>query len=389
MLLVGSAKLSAGDIRIELTRDNADIRNVLSIQGLTAGYGYEIQRSYDLIHWMHSKNVIGGGDNRFKIFCADWSVFYRINESEWVDTPLVSVWQDASSPNARLVKISTSAETDNVPLAVFNVRSQGTDGRLRTLTLALSTREDAQTLFADIRIRAMGMTHSASTIGPMTVITDMDIPLPRDVSVPIVVYGKILRNTNNRFDGSYVTVTLNHGGSAGGHRNNPLVEDSEYEEMEVVDGSVSGSQQTFSSGDLVVTDAQAYARGIVFGDKIAGYDVEFRFNLTAGDQTIYVSANPLDALGFLVPAGTAAKFPVDLMIAYPTLIAGDSIGNHYIVPAGVTRSFSCRGLLTDITGVGNAKNLRVGFINYGFTNGNLKSMSTAQGTEHLQVTVLF
>jgi hypothetical protein len=212
---------------------------------------------------------------------------------------------DSSSPLQKLVQVSTSAETDMVPLAVFSVKSQNKDGQLRSLRLAVRTNGVASvaTLFNDIKIKAAGLTYSADSIdvsSPNTsasssvIFTNLQIPLQKDVYVPITVYGKVAKDTNNMFDGAMSSTTIVAGGAANTTGGNPAVEDATFNATAVNTVTLTSSDQIFSASSALVTGPVATVTSQPVGTNgvLSSLGFNFVFTLTAGDNTLYVPSDP-------------------------------------------------------------------------------------------------
>ncbi|MEA2715376.1 MAG: hypothetical protein QOG91_404 [Candidatus Parcubacteria bacterium] len=387
---MGSFERGEAAIQLELGRV-ADASMFL-YSGLQSGAGYELQYSADLAVWKHAKVLYGNGADRVNIYSGSPAAFYRIKSGIPADLGIVTVGIDPSSPLSSIRQISTVGETDNVVLAVFDVKSENVPSTLRHLSFEVSSSGAAVTsLFNDIKIKAGSLIYSADNVGTNTVFSDLAIPLPADQYVPVTVFGKIPRDSNGSLDGVSVRIGLSAGGSGGGIRNNPEVENWNYDLLEVNENTLEGNQQAFSSSGLVMSNAAASLGTPIMlpnGEVIAYEGITFGFDITAGADSVYISSDPTISLAFFVPPGTTATFPKDGFVADPQALTSDGPG-YYVIPAGSSRRFVCHGSLINTSGDRGIKQLWVGFIVYGVSNDSLELFTLTYGLQALRVVAVF
>src|ERR1035437_10139848 len=195
---------------------------------------------------------------------------------------------DPSSPQASNVQISTSAQTNNVLLAVFDIKSQGSPSTLQGLNININTvGQSVQNLFSNIQIKASGQTYSARYVSPTGPVrfNNMTIPLPANTYVPITVYATVAQdtNTNHYLDGSKATVSLLTG--------EIQAVDSNYNLVPVTNNEgVAGNTITFNGSGVQVSNTSA-TQGPTpcYTAPNCPQQVLFTFSLTAGNQPIFVS----------------------------------------------------------------------------------------------------
>ncbi|MES2215716.1 MAG: peptidoglycan-binding domain-containing protein [Patescibacteria group bacterium] len=298
---------------------------------------------------------------------------------------VVVITNNENSPPNMLVTISTSAETKNIVMGVADFKSQGKDGMLRSMTLYVNTNVDAtrdiNTIFNDIKLKIGDLVYSANSIeyggaaGSTVTFTNMNAPLPADTKVPVAVLVDVAKDTNNSLDGIVASSTLVASGTAGASDNNPMVEDSTFASIDINDAPLATSDITFSASDAnLFSEAPTAVLGspLLSGNTTSTYAATFTFALTAGDNTIYMSKNPVVALsttstGYDVSASPFAGI-VDVT-ANPGSISGDS-ATYFTIPAGSTRKFVWNGSIRT-SGVAGLKTLSITSINYGTTTTNV------------------
>lgn len=307
----------------------------------------------------------------------------------------IVVTVNGSSPLKKLVQISTSAETDNVVLAVLDVKSQNRDGNLRSVSFTVRTSGPAvSTVFSDIKIKAGSLTYSADSVASTTTFTNMNIPLPKDVYVPITLLAKVAKDTNNALDGVSASTTLAAAGTNGGTSNIPSVEDSTFNTIDVNEGTFISSDQVFSASSAVVSNMVAkLGTGIQSSNTTVKYPIdEMSFTLTAGDNTLYVSAVPGIALA-TTSSQTANSGTTTLtdVTATPGTVSGDT-STYYVVPAGQSRNFKYAGLSDNTPGTGvtsGLKTFKITGIKYGTSSSNLVANTIDYNLDALKVTPTF
>ncbi len=312
----------------------------------------------------------------------------------------VIVTVDAASPLKRLVNISTSVETNDVILGIIDLKSQNRTGNLRTLKITVQTANAngapgvaVSTMFNDIKIKAGSLVYSASTIASTTLFTDLQIPLPADQYVPITILGKIAKDTSNFLDGSAASTTLT------ANTTNIVVEDSTFNTVAVNSGSVTTSDVIVSASSAVLSNLTAVLGApITSNNTTTGYNVTMGFVLTAGDNTLYVAANPYFALsttttGFATAATSSAQLPT--VTASPGTIAGDTAASsatgYYVVPAGSSRQFTYSGFVR-ADGSSGLKTFSITGVSYYTTSANANAMLATSSINYnldaLKVTAL-
>lgn len=266
------------------------------------------------------------------------------------------------SPPDMLVPISSSGRTENVVMGVANFRSQNKDGVLRKITIYIATNGRAPVdVFDDVKIQSGNYSYSADAINngtdfaEPTVFNNMAIPLPKDTDVPIAIVFTVKKNTNNFLNGVMASSTLSGSGTAGGTSNNPVVEDANSNTIDINDADLATSDITFSSSDANLFSVAPIATvdsGIIGNiNGVAGTvskNVSFTYTITAGNDTLYVSANPVTALATTstgYASASNASSTLTSVVATPSEVAGDSSGSYFIIPAGTSRTFRWSGTI--------------------------------------------
>jgi hypothetical protein len=302
---------------------------------------------------------------------------------------------DPASPLASTIQISTSAQTNNVPLAVFDVKSQNGNATLQSLQLNLnvnnsngqngfgallntvSLKVGGQTYFGTPSVSVCPVGYTCTQTNGVT-FSNLNVSLPANVFMPITVLATIAQDTNNSLDGSSATVSLPTG--------TIQAIDSNYNSIPVSTGTISGSTITFSSGVPSTGGVQVSNTSATLGNPTCSVATQactqqatFTFNLTAGNQPIYV---PKTQLSGAVPTG-GSSMAATLVSFRDSDTTSDSSTYFYVAP-GQTKTFTANYQFTSGYGI-----FAIGSIYYGTSPSNLTSNSITSGLQNLQVTVSF
>lgn len=265
-----------------------------------------------------------------------------------------------SSPLTRLVEISRTAQTDNVLLGRFDVKSRNQGGTLSQIVFGLDVLEPKivpiTQLFGEVKISINGRTYSADTLAlndgadfsGYARFSNLNEVLPADQNVTISVYGKVNQDTEGGLSGATIGVRLTTSTSAV-LLNNPEVVDRSNQPIDVVPAVQTANSVSFSSIPGVVSGLSASVGGaIIVNNETTAYPVSFTFTLTAGDSTLYMAAIPQ----FLMAVPVGAIFGPPIMEANPGSLPGDANGNYFVIPAGSSRTFMLSSVVSRGTASG-------------------------------------
>ena len=272
----------------------------------------------------------------------------------------INVKSDSSEPVTGNVQISTSVNTNNVLLGIFDIKSANVNSTMQSLAVNINTNSSVSKLFGTISITAAGQSYSASLLCPVATpnctsttadatgsstiahFTSLTIPLSADVWTPVSVYANVNADTSGTLNGLMASTSINASGVAGQSGNNPSVIDNSYNTLVV-------NQITPSSNVLTFTDSGVSQTGLaVSHDPVSVSSVAnvsssqtfyFTYTLTAGNNPIFVDANYGQAVT-AVPTGNASWSNVSFRDNDST---GDTTGGgtaHFYVDAGNTKTFT-------------------------------------------------
>lgn len=243
---------------------------------------------------------------------------------------------DSASPSTKLVQISTSVETDNVVLGVFDIKSQNTATMLRTLKVSVRTSGNTVNgLFNDIKLKIGGNTWSADSIdtaSPNTVssssvtFTNLNTTLTKDTYVSVTVLGKVAKNvTGSASTTLYANAT------------NIVVEDSSYAAVSVNTATIAANTQSFTtSGVVVVNPLVTKGQKTVTNAGTTTETFSLAFGLTAGDNPIYVAK----AIGTAITATSSNTAVTITSTDFSVNDSNNDGATYFYIAPGQTKIFT-------------------------------------------------
>ncbi|MDE2037656.1 MAG: PKD domain-containing protein [Patescibacteria group bacterium] len=297
---------------------------------------------------------------------------------------------DSSSPLSSTILISTGSQTQDVPLEVFDLRSNGATSTLQALKIDINTTgQPFPSIFSNITIKIGGRTYTPSSMVSApggtyayAAFENLGAYLPTNEYVPVTVYGTVAQDTNGFLDGSTATASLFTASTTAVGANAAPVPVASY--LPVV-----GNQMTFTSSGLMVTNtavslgSQSPSCGSGASNVPCTQPVTLSFSLTAGNYPMYIAASAMGAsscpVGYtcssaspFVFAGKAVNVaPVFAgSVASPAQLPGDGPGS-YLIPAGSTRSFTYYGSVSNANLAGGSYLIAVTGIKFGTSTSNL------------------
>ncbi len=245
---------------------------------------------------------------------------------------------DPSSPTTGLVQVSTAAQTQNVVLGIYDLKSANQPGTLQNLAIAINGTTTVP--FANVQIQVAGLTYSASTLtNNLAVFTNLSVPLAADTYVPVKIVATVVQDTNSFLDGTTITTTASSTGLS--------VIDSSYNAITVNSFSFSSAAQTFTSSGVTVSGLTTVLGGVSNSAQAGAsstQQVTFTYSLTAGNNPIYISSAYASAIGYVVTGqvGTSTQGLAGLVSNVSIRdndSTNDAAGYFYIAP-GQTKTIT-------------------------------------------------
>ena len=316
-----------------------------------------------------------------------------------------------------MVKISTTEQTHNIPLAVYDIRSRNKYSTLRSLVVCISALTpnlnigdgDINKVFSSVRLRVGSQTYYSPTVVSsaskenaaswVLKFENLTIPLPANVYVPMTLSVDVNQDTNNVLDGMQVSTELTTQSFLDETGINIDVEDDNNANLPVEPADLTSSILTFSGADAFLSNKFATIGSAIIGavdgvPVVVGYNVSFGFTVTAVDQVVYVSSDPKKFVEWGVSPGTAddLSLPIGGVVPFPGSLAGDtdtmSTNGYYVIPPGSSRQFTFNGSLMR-NGMSGLKTAWFVGIFYGTSPTNIGPLEIGYGLQNLRVATTF
>jgi peptidoglycan hydrolase-like protein with peptidoglycan-binding domain len=242
---------------------------------------------------------------------------------------------DPSSPVAQPVQVSTVAQTQNVPLAVYSIKSQNQPATLQTLTVGLSissTTLPVGNLLANVQLKAAGLTYSASILtATSATFTNLSIPLAADQYTPLAISATMAQDTNATYDNVYITTSLNSTSGVSAI-------DATYNTITANAVTLTSNAQSFTSSGVTVAGLNTSTQNPVANTNASStQNFTFTYSLTAINNPLYVSATSTNAV---TSATTGTAGTVSLVSFRDNDSTNDVSNAYFYVAPGQTKTFT-------------------------------------------------
>jgi hypothetical protein len=263
----------------------------------------------------------------------------------------INVKSDSNQPTTGNVQISTSVNTNNVLLGIFDIKSANVNSTMQTLAVNINTNSTVANLFGTISITVAGKTYSASSLDNASLstttahFTNLTVPLSADVWTPVSVYANVNADTTGRTGGSLnglsASTTISAAGTAGASGNNPSVVDNSYNTLLVNGATPFSNTLTFADSGVSQSNLAVSHDGVpgAVANVSSSQTFYFTYSLTAGNNPVYVDKTYANAVTAVVTTA-AGKTGTWTNIGFrDNDSTGDGAGYFY-VDAGNSKTFT-------------------------------------------------
>lgn len=209
----------------------------------------------------------------------------------------VYVKADSNQPVIGNVQISTSVNTNNVLLGIFDIKSANVASKLQSLAVKIKTTGTVSRLFGTISISVAGQTYSASTLDTADAsttianFTNLVVPLVADVWTPVSVYANVNADTVGALNNLSASTSIAAIGTAGQTGNNPSVIDGSYNTLAVNPANPFSNTLTFTDSGVSQSGLSKTLGTVTTGTGVSSTQTfSFVYTLAAGNNPIYVSS---------------------------------------------------------------------------------------------------
>jgi peptidoglycan hydrolase-like protein with peptidoglycan-binding domain len=291
-----------------------------------------------------------------------------------------------NSPLARQQVTSLTQTTNAVTLGTFSLKSANNSSTLNSVIININDTAATSSAgtYSNIRLvdgsSSYGGTMGSETNGSVPVtFTNLTVALAQDAWHDLSIVADIAQGTNGVATTSLVANTTNL-----------VITDANYNTATIEAASPVSNNVTFTTNAVTVSASSAtIGSTIVQSNNTVGYNVTYAFTLANNSNNdLFVSAVPNTFVGTST-TGTAGSSTLGSVISIisPSTYNGDVAGTAYVIPAGLSRSFSFNGAIRGTTG--QNVQLKVTQINYGTASGSTATANINFGLEALSATANF
>ncbi len=290
-----------------------------------------------------------------------------------------------NSPAARQQVTSLTQTTNAVTLGTFSLKSANNSSTLNTIVINLNDTiaTSSSGTYSNVRL-VDGSSSFGGTLGteangsvPVT-FSNLTVALAQDAWHDLSIVADIAPGTSGVATTSIVATT------------GLTVTDANYNTATIEVATPASNNVTFTTNAVTVSASSAtIGSSIVQSNSTVGYNVTYAFTLANNSNNdLFVSAVPNAFVGTST-TGTAGSSTLGSVISTisPSTYNGDVAGVAYVIPAGLSRSFTFNGAIRGTTG--QNVQLKVTQINYGTTSGSPASANINFGLEALSATANF
>ncbi len=302
------------------------------------------------------------------------------------NTANIVVTLNPLSPLKKVVQTSTSGETKDVLLGVYDLKSENRPSTLKTLKVGLNISAGSlTTIFSDIKIDAgNGLVYSADSVAATSTFSTLSIPLPQDQRVSVRVLGTVA-DADNFTDGISASSTV-WGVAISGSVGSVTAEDANFDTATVSGGKVVSSDAIFmqsgaqiSGGTFFINEPGTNSSGRLSDTLFGG-----TFTVSAGDKTsLYISRTP--ATAFATSTNSTLAAASSTMTSF--VPSGDTLpqdtSTFYVIPAGSSRAFTIGGSLNNKNGTLTTKTTGVTTVYFTDDTGSAQKFNINFGLEGL------
>lgn len=304
----------------------------------------------------------------------------------------VFVTTDPNSPSTSLTQISTSVQTQNILLGIFDVKAANAPATMQSLVVQVRVSKGTVSgMISNLTIKVGGLSYSAdeivggTTASSTVYFRNMQVPLAADVYTPVSLYVTAAADTGSTLNGTSASSTVVGAGLAGGSTNNPAVIDMTYNNLLVNTATITTNDITFTTTGVTVPSLSTTYGSKTCNDVTSTCTQAFTwtFTLQAGNNPIYILKDVFTALATSTkPAG----FTFVTQDFSDSNTSGDTVTAFYVAP-GQTKTFTASFQATASSSA--AGNMYVSSVQYGTSSSGLNSFLQTPDISNLLKAVLF
>lgn len=295
----------------------------------------------------------------------------------------INVRISPNTPVQRIVTTSTSGQTNDVVLGVFDFKSKNNSSTLNTLKFALKNNNSNgfPVIYKNLRLYDGSTVYNVDSVATTSTFSNLTINLPEDEWKSLTLKADVADQddfTNGTIASTSITVNTT----------NIVGIDSNYTTVTANGANtVASNDATFLQNGGSVTNTSASYSIINNGSSAsvaASVKVGFTFNNT-GSNDLYISKTAGLALATTSTIATAASSTLTLIQTTPSTVAGDT-STVYVIPSGTSRTFAIDGAINNKNGTQGLQEFKVTKVYFADDTTNVQEFNVNFGLENLRVT---
>lgn len=295
----------------------------------------------------------------------------------------INVRISPNTPVQRIVTTSTSGQTNDVVLGVFDFKSKNNSSTLNTLKFALKNNNSNgfPVIYKNLRLYDGSTVYNVDSVATTSTFSNLTINLPEDEWKSLTLKADVADQddfTNGTIASTSITVNTT----------NIVGIDSNYTTVTANGANtVASNDATFLQNGGSVTNTSASYSIIDNGSSAsvaASVKVGFTFNNT-GSNDLYISKTAGLALATTSTIATAASSTLTLIQTTPSTVAGDT-STVYVIPSGTSRTFAIDGAINNKNGTQGLQEFKVTKVYFADDTTNVQEFNVNFGLENLRVT---
>lgn len=294
----------------------------------------------------------------------------------------INVRISPNTPVQRIVTTSTSGQTNDVVLGVFDFKSKNNSSTINTLKFALKNNNGTtfSTMYKNLRLYDGSTVYNVDSVAATSTFSNLTINLPEDEWKSLTLKADVA-DQDDFTNGTIASTTIFV------HNTSIIGIDSNYTTVTATSvNNVTTNETTFLQNGGTVTNTSASYSVIDNGSTpvAASVKVGFTFNNT-GSNDLYISKTAGLALATTSTIATAASSTLTLIQTTPSTVAGDT-STVYVIPSGTSRTFTIDGAINNKNGTQALQEFKVTKIYFADDTTNVQEFNVNFGLENLRVT---
>jgi hypothetical protein len=292
-----------------------------------------------------------------------------------------------NTPAQRIQTTSTSGQTNDVTLGVFDFKAENQAATINTLIFTLGSNGTSQvefdTAFKRVYLTDGTTVYNVNSVGTTSTFSNLNIALPLDTWKSLTLKADVA-------DQDEFTNASQVAASTTMNSTNVVGVDANFNTLTVNGANiVTANTITFLSAGASVSNMSASATPVDNGSSAvvtAALKFMFTFNNTSNSD-LYISKTPSTALATTSTVSGAASSTLTAVVTSPGTVSGDT-STYWVVPASTSRVFTYEGTMNNTNGTVGLKESKITTVYFDDDTTGLQESSINFGLEALRATAV-